>query len=255
MERVAFLIEDTGERIGCLLNPESFAVRRHAGARSRRSIGGALSGAGLTDDPLLLTGGGYTELQFDLLFDVSLAGSPPTTDDVRDFTGPLWRLAENGPGPDQYGRPPLVRFVWGKSWNVPGMIVAVAERFEQFSAGGSPQRSWLRMRMVRVTEPPASSPAPSADLATVVPQPTGAEGLPASASEVAVHEVLGNGTEAGGDSSTTTGERLDEIASRYYSNPALWRLIAEFNAVADPMHVPPGTLLRIPPLIGGLGGA
>jgi hypothetical protein len=255
MERVAFLIEDTGERIGCLLNPESFAVRRHAGARPRRSIGGPLSGAGLTDDPLLLTGGGYTELQFDLLFDVSLAGSPPTTDDVRDFTGPLWRLAENGPGQDQYGRPPVVRFVWGKSWNVPGLIVAVAERFEQFSAGGSPQRSWLRMRMVRVPEPPAASAAPGAASAPTVLPPTGAEGGTPTSTEVVVHEVLGSGTEAGDDPSATTGERLDAIASRYYGNPALWRLIAEFNAIADPMHVPPGTVLRIPPLTGGLGGA
>ena len=28
MERVAFLVEDTGERIPCLLNPESLVVRR-----------------------------------------------------------------------------------------------------------------------------------------------------------------------------------------------------------------------------------
>ena len=32
MERVAFLIEETGERIACLLNPESLVVRRIAGA-------------------------------------------------------------------------------------------------------------------------------------------------------------------------------------------------------------------------------
>jgi hypothetical protein len=159
MERVAFLIEDTGERIGCLLNPASFAVRRHAGVHSRRSLGGQLSGAGLTDDPLLFTGGGYTELQLDLLFDVSLSGPPPTSTDVRDFTGPLSRLAENASAPDRYGRPPLVRFVWGKSWNVPGVVAAVAERFEQFDSGGTPQRSWLRMRLVRVTEPPTTCSA------------------------------------------------------------------------------------------------
>jgi hypothetical protein len=55
MERVAFLIEDTGQRIGCLLNPESLVVRRTAGVQPRRSAGGALTGTSLPDDPLLFT--------------------------------------------------------------------------------------------------------------------------------------------------------------------------------------------------------
>ncbi len=75
MERVAFLIEDTGERIGCLLNPESLVVRRQAGVRARRSAGGLVTGADLADDQLLYSGGGNTELTMNLLFDVSLAGS------------------------------------------------------------------------------------------------------------------------------------------------------------------------------------
>ncbi len=153
MERVAFLIEETGERIGCLLNPDSLVIRRSAGVQPRRSAGGQLSGSGLGDDPLLYTGGGKTELEIDLLFDVSLADSSITTDDVRDLTRPLANLAENSGDRDNYIRPPLVRFVWGKSWNVPGIVAAVAERFEQFSAGGAPQRSWLRMRLLRVSDP------------------------------------------------------------------------------------------------------
>jgi nucleoid-associated protein YgaU len=47
------------------------------------------------------------------------------------------------------------------------------------------------------------------------------------------------------------GERLDEIAARYYGDPSLWRLIADFNGVADPGHLAPGSILRIPPLSGG----
>src|SRR5438105_1692360 len=110
MERVAFLIEATSERIGCLLNPETLVLRRAAGVRPRRSAGGLLTGGQLTDDPLLYTGGGRTELELDLLFDTSLAGSTITTDDVRDLTGPFWALAENATGADGYGQPPLVRF-------------------------------------------------------------------------------------------------------------------------------------------------
>jgi hypothetical protein len=36
MERVAFLLERSGERISCLLNPENLEARRTAGVRTRR---------------------------------------------------------------------------------------------------------------------------------------------------------------------------------------------------------------------------
>jgi hypothetical protein len=154
MERIAFLLEETGERIDCLLNPESFVVRRMAGVQSRRSIGGPLTGAALTDDPLLYTGGGRTELTLDLLFDVSLATNPTPLTDVRAMTQPLWNLAENR-ADERSGKPTLVRFIWGKAWNVPAVVAAVAERYEYFTPEGVPQRSWLRMRLVRVSEPAA----------------------------------------------------------------------------------------------------
>src|SRR5919199_346831 len=146
MERVAFLIEDTGVRLGCLLNPESLVTRRVAGVRRRRSLSGHLTGVRLADDPLLYTGGGRMELELDLVFDVSLAGSSITSDDVRDLTRPLWDLAENTPSDDGWGRLPVVRFVWGKSWNLPCVVEAVAGRLEYFTAEGAPRRSWLRMR-------------------------------------------------------------------------------------------------------------
>jgi hypothetical protein len=227
-----------------MLNPESLVIRRVAGVRPRYSAGGSLTGAGLADDPLLYTGGGATELLLDLLFDVSIAGSSVETEDVRELTGPLWRLAENAPGEDGYGRPPLVRFVWGKSWNMPGIVAAVAERLEYFSQGGDPMRSWLRMRLLRVAETssltrPAKSPRPSFDL-----PPDGAE-LPAE--QVRLHEVLGGMTGQDGEGGGS-GERLDEIAYRFYGNPALWRLLAAFNGLDDPLRIPSGYLLRVPSL-------
>lgn len=244
MERVAFLVEETNERLGCLLNPDRLVMRRVAGVQPRRSVGGQFSGAGLRDDPLLYTGGGRTELELYLLFDVSLAGSSIETSDVRDLTGPLWNLAENTRNANGYRRPPLVRFVWGKSWNIPGLIVAVAEYLEQFSAAGTPQRSWLSMRLWRVDEPqkdePQQGPAVQepaftpADL-TLVPDSVPAE-------RVQTHIV-------------SAGERLDEIAARYYPDqpPSLWRLLASFNNLQDPLNIPAGFLLRIPPfsVLGG----
>lgn len=239
MERIAFLL-DTGERLGALLNPNSLLVRRVAGVRPRRSAGGQLTGAGLTDDPVLYTGGGRTELDMELLFDVEIAGSSITSRDVRDLTRPLWSLTENRPGTDGYGRPPLVRFVWGKAWNIPGLITSVAERLEQFSEEGTPQRSWLRLRMLRISEPEAATTPPPTP--TITPEELAALATPTGEGEV--HEVIGSGADGGG------GERLDELAYRYFNNPTYWRLIAAYNNLDDPTRIPPGTLLQLPPLPG-----
>jgi hypothetical protein len=249
VERVAFLLEDTGERIGCLLNPESVMLRRVAGVRPRRSASGALAGTTLADDPLLYTGGGRTELELELLFDVSLADATITTDDVRDLTRPLWELAENAAGDDGYGRLRLVRFVWGKSWNVPGVVAAVAERLEQFAPSGAPQRSWLHMRLWRVSELLPRTPIAPAPV-TFIPPEEELQEIDIPPEDLGAHPVLGGGEEEGEGS----GERLDEIAFRYYGDPALWRLLAMFNAVSDPLRLLPGFLLRIPPLSAlGLG--
>src|SRR5579883_3167001 len=149
MERVTFIVEKTRQRLDCMLNPDSLVVDRLAGIRSRRLGGNLVTGSGLSDDPLLYTGGGRTELRMDLLFDLSLLPGPNAAiEDVRTLTAPLWNLAENSDD-EGYGRPPLVRFVWGKSWNVLGIVGAVSERLEYFDAQGNPRRSWLRLKLIR----------------------------------------------------------------------------------------------------------
>ena len=88
MERVAFVIESTGERIGCLLNPNEVEINRRAGVERRRLPSGLLSTPGSSDDRLLYRGGGATELLLNLLFDISVGGSTIQTTDVRDLTRP-----------------------------------------------------------------------------------------------------------------------------------------------------------------------
>jgi hypothetical protein len=244
MERVAFLIEETGERIVCLLNPESVVVRRTAGVRPRRSIGGSLAGSELADDALLFTGGGTTEMFFNLLFDVSLSETKTEVKDVRDLTSPLWKLAENSGESKTYGEPPRVRFVWGKSWNVSGVVAAVSERFDYFDMAGVPLRSWLRMRFLRAIEPLAETSA-KAPLLTVTN-----ETMPEQ-----IAEQVKNLTETPGSEvkihTFAAGERLDQLVRQQYGflgHPAMWRLIASYNRISDPLNIPPGTILQFPPL-------
>ncbi len=237
MERAAFLIEATQERVTCLLNPEHVTVQRTAGIRQRATLSGQLGGRYLSDDPLLYTGGGSTQLTMSLLFDVTLLGSSFMTDDVRNLTQPLWNLSENQTqrtSAPAYVQPYHVRFIWGKVWSFPGVIAAISERLEDFTSQGIPRRSWLRLRMLRIDEgasairtPPLSEPL------TAVAQPVLLQ------RDAVVHEVMGSG----GDT-----ERLDEIAAHYYGNPALWRVIANANEIRDPLNLTPGLRLTIPPI-------
>lgn len=229
MERVAFLVEATGARVSCLLNPASLEVRRLAGLRPRTGISGPLTGRGRSDDPILATGGGHTELHMDLLFDVTLAPGAP--DDVRALTGPLSALAENALALDGVPRVPQLRFVWGKAWNVPAVVAAASERLEEFSPGGAPRRSWLRLCLWRVSElarSPRASSTSEADRGAAEASGPAPAGTPERRVVVAA------------------GDRLDEIAARHYGDPARWRQIARANDLADPLALVAGAVLVLP---------
>lgn len=239
MERVAFIVEATGERIPCLLNPETFEVHRRAGIALQPEDAGRIAGHRRKDDPVLYTGGGVTELELSLLVDVELeVASRPIYPDVRQHSGPLVRLAEKPANTDAWHDLPLARFVWGKAWNVLGVVVAVSERLERFSAEGVPKRSWLRLRFRRLedeVEPaPTTPPPPPAVLEGLTARPRSDLPPPGpNDREVAFRE----------------GDRLDDLAARHYQDPRLWRWIAWANDLDDPFNIPPGTTLRLPPLV------
>lgn len=246
VERVAFLVEETGERISALLNPSSVRVRRQSGLRVLTDRPGTIGGLGGSDDILIHTSGGRTEIELELLFDVSLVPADPTTPvlDVRQLTGPLWRLSENRPGSKGV---PALRMVWGTRWNVSAVVDAVSERLEEFTADGAPTRSMLSMRLVRTQEELIETAVTSTDIMLdptlsvtepssmhVTPRAPLAE-LPGST----FHEVLG-----GEDGE---GERLETIAANHYGNPGYWRHLAAINGIVDSLPwVRPGLMLTLP---------
>lgn len=250
MERVTFLIEGTNQRLRCMLNPESLELRRRSGIRSRTLQGSFMTSDQLSDDPVIYTGGGRTEFELALLFDVALEGSSFQTEDVRDLTSPLWSLAENPAvltSSTRYEQPPIVRLIWGKAWNVRGVITAVAERLERFTLGGVPQRSWLRMSFRRVSDPkpdtlglvdgdPAQFTPPEAWYQPDIPD------IPDE--DVVTYEVVGGG----GTSPVGAAERLEDIAARFYGRAEAWRWLARINNIEDPLRLVPGSRLRILPL-------
>ncbi len=245
MERVEFHLEVSRLRLSCLLNPESLEVRRVAGLRPRSSMGGLVSGHRLRDDPLLQTGGGKTEMDLDLLFDVELVEGNRHVDDVRMLTGPLWELAENHTSQDPYGDVPLVRFIWGKAWNVLGVITAVAERFERFTSTGIPRRSWLRIRHRRVDEPQKETKS--------IFKPEEQQKLIESLRNIrsdneSLQSFSGAEPDENSEKYIEKKDRLDQICHRYYGDSTLWPVLAAFNNIIDPLVVSLERPLKLPSL-------
>jgi hypothetical protein len=261
MERITFLIESTHLRLTCLLNPEdrdeSLTLERSSGIA--REDGSSTFGASLSDNPVQARGWGDTRLTLKLLFDVSLSPPSLAIKDVRELTRPLWELTEHSAGrrstrsgagaePTAQRNPanrgiPQVRIFWGKGWEIPAVVESVAERYERFSEDGRPQRSWMTLRLLRVSDeiPPSELPArfsvqalPELDnLAGTVP----GDEQPDSTWDA--HVKVGGGTQ---------GDQLWQLAARYLGDPRLWRWIALYNQVDDPNHIQAGTALVIPPL-------
>lgn len=251
MERVAFLVEETNERITCLLNPESIMLRRAAGIRKLRSIGGVLTGAELADDKLLFTGGGMTELFLDLLFDVDFVDPNLEVGDVRELTSKIWKLTENSAEQGSFGMPSQVRFVWGKSWNIPGVISSISEHLDYFNSDGVPLRSWLRMRFLRVieniTEEDLGTPFEPSVAATDENILDQLDFISLAEGQTPADEIEDNVT----THQYVSGERLDQLVRQnygFYGHPSLWRLIASYNGINDPLNIQPGTIIRFPPI-------
>jgi hypothetical protein len=261
MERVALLVEDTQESVRCLLNPDSLVIRRWSGVRPRTFEGNRLAGSRHRDDPLLFVGGGWTEMDIDLLFDVELAGSNLETKDVRDLTGPLRRLAENPEEPQPGARPSVVRFLWGRAWNEPCIVLAIAERLERFTAEGVPRRSWVSLRMRRVVEFVEPQPSePGVPDSIVWPKP--GDEIPEELIQVRElpprPETLEATPALEEEAEPQQFDRPDLLSVELYGTPFLWRLFAYFGPVDDPLRLPRDRALQAPPpsamRTGGGGG-
>jgi hypothetical protein len=278
MERVAFLIEQTGERVFAMINPDELIFERLSGVRMRQRHEMPLAVSRRSDDPMIYVGGGTTDLTLNLLFDVDLLArsSPsfsqgadsrtglwaraaevsslsvaaeadlaaedegpsavpavqPAVTDVRDLSGPLWRLTENSSDAASVG-PPIVHFIWGAAWNVPCVAISVAERFDQFSADGTPLRSWVRMRLRRTHLPSKTARAPDLSISPVRASGGGRplESMPESV-------VL---------TDPTTSARPDLICDSVYGDLTLLHPLLQFNDIDDVWSLEPGRTLVTPP--------
>lgn len=168
------------------------------------------------------THGEPATLAVDLFFDTFQAkpGAQPQPDsDVRKYTNRIAALTTVERHGD-FHRPPICKLAWGQPGDFfQGVLQNLNQRFTLFLANGTPVRALLSctFREWRSDEEEATRQnKQSADVAKTY--------------------------------TLKRGDTLSSIAGEQYSDPALWRPIAEANHIDDVRHLSPGQVLAIPAL-------
>ncbi len=112
--------------------------------------------------------------------------------------------------------PPLVKFKWGTISSFPAFITSVSAKFTLFAASGTPIRATCTVSMEEMP----------ADLGKQNP----------TSGALAVTRVH----------KTISGDSLASVAYAEYADPTLWRELAAYNGIDDPMRIPEGQVLMLP---------
>jgi hypothetical protein len=156
------------------------------------------------------------ELTMTVMFDALEEPDRKVTDNVDTL------LRWTCPTKESFGtnspQPPLLHLMWGNTDYLVGYLRTVTARYTLFSSDGTPLRA-------------------SVDIA-ITETPEGAKAQNPTSGGVAGRRSVGLGA----------GDSLPSLARKEYGDPNLWRALAVANGIDDPMRVPMGTTLLVPPL-------
>lgn len=112
--------------------------------------------------------------------------------------------------------PPLVVFKWGIITSFPGFITSVSAKYTLFASDGTPIRAVCTVNMEEMSGAPGKQNPTSGGAATR-----------------RTHQMV-------------AGDSLASVAYREYGAPAMWRPLARYNQIDDPMRIPSGHVLLLP---------
>lgn len=192
-------------------NPTEYSVSKSA-RWNRPPTRGAESST-----PPEYTGTDPMSISMEIFFDAFEEVAGDVSGDIETLLE--WTKPTEASRTQNLAQPPLLRFVWGTNpvlQAFQGFLKQVTARYTMFRHDGTPIRATANITLEEVTpETPGQNPTSGAR--------EGRKG----------HVV-------------TEGETLQSIAYDEYSRPALWRGLATFNDIDDPMRLAPGTELLIP---------
>jgi nucleoid-associated protein YgaU len=203
--------EDLGaprDRLAFQFNPKEFTIAKTATWTSTPARGAQKAG------PPEFTGSGPGKLSLEMFFDASGSHGSSVVLAVEKLFSCCVPTKESLK--DKKATPPLVVLKWGTTRSFPGYVSSVSAKYTLFTADGTPIRATCT---VSIEEMPGVT----------------AKQNPTSGSVTArrLHTLV-------------AGDSLASVAYREYGDPAMWRALAVFNRIDDPLRVRPGTTVLVP---------
>jgi nucleoid-associated protein YgaU len=196
------------DRIPFQFNPKELAISKSAKWERKNARGSKSAG------PPEFTGADPCKLTVELFFDATDTMDSSVVARVEQL------FACCVPTDDSLGKkkasPPLVVLQWGKVKSFAAFVTSVQAKYTLFTAEGTPIRATCSVAMEEMPGDPLKQ------------NPTSGG-----------HALTSVRTVVSGDS-------LASIAYAEYGDPTLWRPLAAFNGVDDPLRLRPGAALLLP---------
>lgn len=209
----AYLEPEKGPNIPCLFNPATLTI-------SKANVWETPNAARQDAPNLVFDYGQSGKLNMDLELDTTDSGKSVTdhTDGILKLMKVDSSLPDNRDSKTKAGRPPWVRFRWGRTHSFKAVITSATVTFTYFSSEGRPLRATVKLELLQYED---EAKWPLQNPTSETPEPH------------RVHHIK-------------AGETLDRIAFQHYGDPAQWKAIAQANRIIDPLSLVTGTRLQIP---------
>ncbi len=207
----AQIVPEVGPALRCLFNPSELTVMKSTKWESESE--------GKNAPDLQFKTGASATLSMKLFFDTTREDRSVTKE--TDMLLKFMEMNSDVKGSDESRgrtRPPWVQFQWG-AWKSQKVVLEKATiKYTYFKSDGTPLRATADVKFKQFQD----------DSQLPLQNPTSHTPYPGR-----IHHV-------------TAGETLDRIAWKYFADPTKWLLIAEANAVDNPLDLQPGRVLIIP---------
>ena len=204
------------ETISVLFNPSEYSISGGAEYESYKNKAGTSNSD--KSGKKNYTGAKKQVLNLELFFDTSarqmLGGTTKDASDVSKLTSKFMAMTRCI---GESHMPPVVCFKWG-SIHFWGHIDDIKTTYTMFTSGGKPYRAKMSLTMTEAARASEKYMEPFES-----PDRTKAR-------------------------TVTEAVSVFNIAQAEYKNPDMWRVICQANNIADPMHIPAGTVLKVPAL-------
>lgn len=205
--------------IKVMFNPNAYSISK--AVNWTPSTAQTSTGSGQTTDrganaPSVSFGGGDCRtLTLELFFDTTEL--PKDAQDVRLQTDQLVKLTRIQRVNEEVSRPPVCSVQWGskvtEDFPFIGTVSSLTQRFVMFTNEGTPLRATLNVTFKEFLEQQVDKRKTDPEMTT---------------------------------RTVRRGDSLSSIAAELYRDAGMWRVIAQFNRIDDPLRVAPGLNLVIP---------